>query len=99
MSLEQWSVGPEHDDALFARLVASLRARDYELGSEWAAVAGSQDISHWEVSNAFGTLTVESETYTGLMVSGSAELIEQLRNTFEATSAPSPSIDQTAPKP
>ncbi len=99
MAFEQWLVGSENDDAVFARLVTSLRIHGYALGPEWTAVAGSQDISHWEVSNAFGTLVVESDTYTGLMVSGSAGLIEQLRNEFEVTSPSSHSTGSVAPKP
>lgn len=81
-----WVVGPEHDENVFRRLGAALRALGFGLGDEWRGVAGSQDVSHWELDSPGGSLVVESETYVGLSVQGPAELVHRLRRQFEATS-------------
>jgi hypothetical protein len=82
MSAEHWIVGPEHDEALFARLGVVLSKLGYRLGSSWDGVGGSQEISHWEIAGLGGNLVVESETYIGLSVSGPAELVSVVREHF-----------------
>jgi hypothetical protein len=81
---QHWVVGPEHDEKIFQRLGAALRALDFGLGEEWRAVAGSQDVSHWELHSPAGSLVIESETYVGLSVRGAAELVQRLRREFDA---------------
>lgn len=87
MATERWVVGPEHDEKLFYRLGAVLRAMRFDLGSKWVGGAGSQDISHWELTSMDGALIVESETYMGLSIEGPAELVRRVRQQFEATNA------------
>lgn len=83
MSVEVWIVGSETDDSLFKSLGEALRSLGYRLDSEWSAVAGSQDISHWELEGPNGSLVVESETYVGLSVSGSPELLRAIQLEFQ----------------
>ena len=85
MSTVRWEVGPEHDNQLFQRLGDALRESGFDLASKWDAVAGSQDISHWKVSCTDGSLVVEAETYIGLSVEGPSQLIDRVRNQFEAS--------------
>lgn len=87
MATERWVVGPEHDEQLFRRLGVVLRAMGFDLSAKWDGVAGSQDISHWELISPDGALIVESETYMGLFVEGPAELVRRVRKQFEATVA------------
>ena len=87
MATEQWVVGPENDEQLFRRLGGVLRAMGFELDTKWDGIAGSQDISHWEVTSKEGALVVESETYMGLSIHGPAELVRRIRHQFEATNA------------
>ncbi|MBU1413208.1 hypothetical protein KKC22_16990 [Myxococcota bacterium] len=86
MNIEHWIVGPEYDKALFERLALTLRALGYRLGSEWSGVGGSQEISHWEISGPSGSLILEAETYVGLSLSGSAELVVEVRQHFRGVS-------------
>ena len=98
MSVEKWMVSTDQNAESFVRLANALRVLGYKLGSNWSAVAGSQDISHWEASNDYGTLSIESETYSGLMVSGSADLVLKLRQAFEAAPLSTRSLDPTMTK-
>ncbi len=82
MAIENWVVGPEHDEALFQRLGNALRARDYSLDPEAFSLAGSQTLSQWRAVGPDGTLTIEAETYVGLSVSGSQEGVAQLQHAF-----------------
>ncbi len=82
MDLEKWVVGDEYDEVALAGLGSALRDSGYELDDQWLAVAGSQDISHWEVCGPGGSLTIEVETYVGITVEGPSALISALRAAF-----------------
>lgn len=84
MNAEYWLVGAEHDQLLFAQLGDVLRALGYHLDDDWYGIAGSQEISHWVVSGPGGSLTVEAETYVGLVVAGPVELVTALKQRFSA---------------
>ncbi len=84
MELEKWLVGDEYDDVALARLRSALLASGYDLGDQWSAIAGSQDISHWETHGPGGSLTIEVETYRGITVEGSSALVSALRAVFSA---------------
>ncbi len=86
MDVEKWIVGDEYDDAALAGLGSALRDSGYQLDDQWTAVAGSQDISHWEVRCPVGALTIEVETYVGITVEGPSELVSALRAAFFARS-------------
>lgn len=79
MDVETWVVGDEYDEVALAGLRSALRYSGYELDDQWLAVAGSQDISHWEVCGPGGSLTIEVETYVGITVLGPSALISALR--------------------
>jgi hypothetical protein len=87
MATERWVLGPEHNNELLHRLGAVLKEMGFKMNGQWAGVAGSQDISHWEVHSPNGTLVVESETYAGLSIEGPAELVRLVRQRFEASNA------------
>jgi hypothetical protein len=82
MDVEKWIVGDEYDQVALAGLGGALRDSGYELEDQWSAVAGSQDISHWEVRGPSGSLTIEVETYVGITVEGPSALISALRAAF-----------------
>jgi hypothetical protein len=87
MSTQRWLIAPEHDEAAFRRVGASLKQLGFEVQENWNALAGSQDISHWELSSPIGALIVERETYVGLWVEGPAEVIDRLRHQFDGEGA------------
>jgi len=82
MAVEKWVVGPEYDDALLARLKKVLQQLGYKSQDKWHGVGGSQDIWHWEVVSEGEVLIIESETYMGLSVAGSADRISILQDRF-----------------
>jgi hypothetical protein len=82
MSSERLIIGPEHDATLLQKLGNVLRLLGYRVDNQWSGVAGSQDISHWEVASPKGVLVVEAETYVGLSVFGPQELVSELKPFF-----------------
>lgn len=83
MAIEHWVVGPEYDAQLFRRLGAVLKCMEFNLDSKWDAIAGSQDVSHWELKSPAGSVVIESETYIGLYVEGPSDLVQRIRQQFE----------------
>jgi hypothetical protein len=79
---ETWVVGPEHDDRLRARLGEVLRALGCRIDHREWGVAGSQEISTWDVHSASGMLRIEAETYVGLTVTGPRNLVDAVRQRF-----------------
>jgi hypothetical protein len=71
-------LGAEYDEALCRRLLDELRARGGHDIDKWSGVAGSQDITHLEVSIGGATLIVEVETYEGLSIEGPANLVSDI---------------------
>ena len=82
MISEKWIVGSEYDEKLFQALKSSLVALGFMLDSKWDAIVGSQDITSWKLVNSKGELTIESETYIGLSVTGTASLVQELKQQF-----------------
>ncbi len=85
MKSEKWIVGAEHDELLLKRLAAALKAVGFTLKEKWQGVAGSQEVMHWEATSERGSLIIEAETYMGLKVEGPPELVQQVRQQFEAS--------------
>jgi hypothetical protein len=86
MSMQRWVISPEYDEQSFRRLGAVLAQLGFAVQANWNALAGSQDISHWQLSSPIGSLTIERETYVGLWVEGSPEVVERLRTVFHSES-------------
>ena len=88
MYIAKWVVGDEYDQVALAGLGSALRKLGYELDDQWLAVAGSQDVSHWEARGPGGGLTIEVETYVGITVEGSSALVSALRSAFSEKDDP-----------
>jgi len=76
MGKKSVTLGSEYDDATFEALrlaLASLNAT--RAGTSWG-VGGSQEIGTFEVVVGGSPLTVESETYIGLTITGEEELVD-----------------------
>ena len=79
---ERWEVADEHNDEAFARLGRALGVLGFDVADKLSGVGGSQDYSRWELQSADGSVVVEAETYLGLSVAGSAELVRRVREQF-----------------
>ncbi|EJN16391.1 hypothetical protein PMI36_06124 [Pseudomonas sp. GM79] len=80
MSTENTSIrlGDEYDDVLKATLVAVLTSRGaVGAGSSWG-VGGSQELDTARVKLGGAVITIESETYMGLMIEGPRSIVEAL---------------------
>lgn len=80
---ETWLVGPEYDDELLGRLRQALAVLGYSVGDVSWGVAGSQEVSEWEARSAFGSLSIQAETYVGLRVTGATQLVGEVKQCFE----------------
>jgi hypothetical protein len=80
-------VGPETDDEVIAKLNETLGDLGYSIGNKTSVMAGSQEIVTWTARGPHGDLTIESETYVGISLTGSAELIDEVRSQFEGRAA------------
>ncbi|MGX0891886.1 hypothetical protein AB7M22_003894 [Pseudomonas sp. ADAK2 TE3594] len=71
-------LGDEYDDVLKAALVAVLTSRGaVGAGSFWR-VGGSQELDTARVKLGDAMITIESETYMGLMIEGPRSIVEAL---------------------
>lgn len=72
------TLGPEHDEATREALrsaLASLNATS--AGTSWG-VGGSQEIETSQVLVGGSPLTIESETYIGLTITGEEQLVDTI---------------------
>lgn len=65
-------------EAVFAALSAELNARGVQLVDKWWGVGGSVEISQWTFSLDDSEITVESETFDGLTISGEGRLVHEI---------------------
>jgi hypothetical protein len=73
-------LGDEFDEALRAKLLRVLRDLDASVaGSGRRVIAGSQDFEQLDVVIEGQPLHVEAETYMGLSISGSGELVKRIQ--------------------
>ncbi|QJE02448.1 hypothetical protein HH212_22485 [Massilia forsythiae] len=89
MQVETWVVADEYDDAALAQLKVALSDLQYTFRHRWSAIIGSQDVRQWEAVGPGGRLIIESETYMGLSVEGSASLVAELQARYEKASGDS----------
>jgi hypothetical protein len=82
MQMTTWLVGPEYDETIFKRLGNALSSMGFKTSDHWEGLAGSQEIQNWKFICNSGELTVEAETYVGLSVKGSPELVQQVRECY-----------------
>ena len=83
---EQWRVSAEYDHSAFDRLKRALTSLGYSIVPKLYGVAGSQEVSTYEATNASGVVTVESETYIGLTVAGAAMALYELKLRYDELS-------------
>lgn len=72
------TLGSETDKNLFAALKAVLQREQATVVDHKQRHGGSQDVETWKVRIGGATISIESETYTGLSISGPRELVESL---------------------
>jgi hypothetical protein len=72
------TLGPEYDDALRETLKAVLRGLGAIAGQSSWGVGGSQEVDSLVVSVEGQPLTVESETYVGLTITGNAQVVDKV---------------------
>jgi hypothetical protein len=85
--LASWNVGPEYDGPHKPRLLRALTELGYSRESNSLAVVGSQEIASSIWVGSRGRLSIESETYVGLVVAGQESEILELRNVYERSVA------------
>jgi hypothetical protein len=71
-------LGDEHDSALLAHLQAAVVARGGTFSESSYGVGGSQEVITYTIKLPSGTLEAISETYIGLVLRGSYELVREL---------------------
>ena len=83
------TIGAEYDDELRRAFTQVLmEAGAVRLRHRWMVV-GSQEIETWSYRIGGRRLKVEAETYRGLSIRGSRELVERLAAATRARLAPS----------
>lgn len=83
METERWLVGPEHDQSLRDQLRSALIRSGFSISSTSCGVSGSQEVARWQATKPEGSLSVEAETYIGLIVEGPVRLVQQAKAEFE----------------
>ncbi|WP_343292994.1 hypothetical protein AAHN93_14790 [Vandammella animalimorsus] len=78
--IENVVIGSEHDENLKSALFLVLKKMGAKKISEMDALAGSQDVSIHEFLVKNEIIKVESETYIGLSLVGSKNLIMEIEN-------------------
>lgn len=78
--VESWCAGDEYDDALIDRIRAALNGLGYKTVERLSSVTGANDYACAKFEGPRGSLTVESETYMGITVTGPVELVSELRS-------------------
>ena len=78
-------LGDEFDDALRTKLLNVLRGLgEIVSGDQSWAIAGSQELEELDVLIDGEVLHVEAETYAGLSISGSADLVNRIQRLMTA---------------
>lgn len=83
------TLGTEYDDVVRAALKQVLVALHAASGGQRWAMGGSQEIETMEVLVGEQQLTVESETYVGLTISGEEDLVDSVAALVRAKVGPS----------
>lgn len=71
-------LGSEHDDALFARLVAEVAALGGSITEKEWILGGSQEMAVFQIAVPDGEIEAVAETYVGLSLRGTTSLVEQI---------------------
>jgi hypothetical protein len=71
-------LGEQYDDALFQAVGRALQTMGASCSANSGAAGESQDIGSWTFAIGPDELLLEAETYKGLSVSGSPELVDKL---------------------
>ena len=71
-------LGPEYDEPLRQALKTVLDERHARVFDRAWGIAGSQDVTHWQVLVDGEMLTIEAETYVGLSLTGPSGLVADI---------------------
>ena len=72
------TLGPEYDTATREALRVVLKSLGASAGGRTWGVGGSQEIEEFQVSVLETIVTVESETYVGLTITGDADVVDKI---------------------
>ncbi len=72
------NIGAEYDEKVWASLKTAISTLNGKINEKQWGLAGSQEIDFFEVQVEGEKLEVEAETYMGISISGSAELIKKI---------------------
>ena len=78
-------VGDEYDEKVWASLKSAIQELNGKVIDEQSALAGSQELNRFEVDIEGDKVEIESETYIGVSISGSFELIKRIREMMKST--------------
>ena len=73
-------IGSETDDDLRRRLKAALKRLDARREFNWWGLGGSQEIAQERYQVLGGRLTVETETYVGITLSGEEAIVDGVQS-------------------
>jgi len=73
------NIGAEYDQKVWRALKSAITVLDGVLSDDDFSLAGSQELLEIEVKFGNDIVKIESETYMGVTISGSAEIIEKLK--------------------
>jgi hypothetical protein len=76
-------IGDEYDDALRDRLVETLRGMQAQRIGFTSGGAGSQDVDEWSYKIGDEFIQIIAETYIGLTVIGSEDLVKEIKRRTE----------------
>jgi len=78
----KWIIAEEYNSDALEKLKSILNTFDFDCSNAFSGVAGSQEVSHWELHSKIGSIVVELETYIGLSIEGDVKVIEKIKNEY-----------------
>jgi hypothetical protein len=77
----------EYDEALITRLREIIKTMNGSFSNQSWGIGGSQEITAVDANIDSKILHIESETYIGLTISGSADLVDKIASLMKADNA------------
>lgn len=72
------NIGAEYDEKVWELLKSAIAALNGKVSDQQWALAGSQELNFFEIDIEGEKIEVESETYMGISISGSSEIIKRI---------------------